>query len=184
MNSVIANAKEKMFKAVENTKKEFSLIRSGRANPKMLDGIKVSYYGTMTPINQMATVSSPEPRLIVVSPWDASQLKEIEKAIQGADLGINPQSDGRVIRIPIPKLTEERRKELVKMAKDKAEAGRVAIRNIRRQANDELKKLEKKSDITEDDLKKGETEVQKLTDKFSKEIDTLMGDKEKDLMSV
>ena len=184
MESVIKEISSKMEKTVDNTKNDLSTMRSDRANPAMLDGIMVDYYGTNTPINQMATVSRPEPRLLIVSPWDKSLLKEVEKAINAADIGINPMNDGKVIRIPIPKLNEDRRKELVKQARDKAEQGRISIRNIRRQGNDDLKDLEKESLITEDDLKDGQKSIQDITDKNIQEIDELFKRKESELMTV
>ena len=163
---------------------DFASVRAGRANAAVLDKITVDYYGTMTPIQQVASISTPDPRSLMIQPWDASLLKDIEKAIQASDLGINPQNDGRVIRLAFPQLTEERRKELTKQVRKYGENGKVAIRNIRRDAMDKLKALEKKSEITEDDRKEDEKELQDLTDKRCKEIDALTAAKEKELMAV
>ena len=173
-----------MDKTIEALKHEFATIRAGRANAQMLDKIRVDYYGTPTPINQVGSISVPEPRTLMINPWDKSAMKEIEKAIRNSDLGFNPTNDGEVIRISVPALTEERRKELCKQAKKSAEEFKVRIRNERRHANDKLKKLEKEGEITEDDLKKAQDNVQKMTDKYTKEIDTLLDAKEKDIMAV
>ena len=162
---------EKMGKTVESVKADFASVRAGRANAGVLDRIQVSYYGTPTPIQQVASISTPDPRTLQIQPWDGSILKAIEKAIQASDLGINPQNDGRVIRLAFPQLTEERRVELTKQVRKYGENGKVAIRNIRRDAMDKLKALEKKSEITEDDRKQSEKELQDLTDKRCKEID-------------
>ena len=175
---------EKMHKTVEVVKSNFASVRAGRANAGVLDRITVEYYGTPTPLNQVAAISSPDPRTLVIQPWDATLLKAIEKAIQTSDLGINPQNDGRVIRLTFPQLTEERRKELTKQVKKYGEEGKVAVRNIRRDAMDEIKKKTKKSEITEDDQKNLEKELQDLTDKRCKEIDELTAKKEKELMAV
>lgn len=174
----------KMDKVIDNLKYEYSSIRAGRANPTVLDKLTVDYYGAPTPINQMAAISVPEPRMLVVQPWDASTLKLIEKAIQTSDLGINPQNDGQVIRLLFPQLTEERRKELTKQVKKYAENGKVAIRNIRRDAMDKMKGEEKKGEMTEDDRKVCEKELQDMTDKFCKQIDDMCAQKEKELMAV
>ena len=174
----------KMDKTIEALKYEFSTIRAGRANAQMLDKIRVDYYGTPTPINQVGSISVPEPRTLLINPWDKSAMKEIEKVIRNSDLGLNPTNDGDVIRLNVPALTEERRKELTKKAKKAAEEFKVRIRNERRDANDKLKKLEKEGEITEDDLKKAQDNVQKMTDKYIKEIDTLLDIKEKDIMAV
>lgn len=174
----------KMEKVIDNLKYEYSSIRAGRANPTVLDKLTVDYYGAPTPINQMAAISVPEPRMLVVQPWDASTLKLIEKAIQTSDLGINPQNDGQVIRLLFPQLTEERRKELTKQVKKYAENGKVAIRNIRRDAMDKMKGEEKKGEMTEDDRKVCEKELQDMTDKFCKQIDDMCAQKEKELMAV
>ena len=174
----------KMDKTIEALKFEFSTIRAGRANAQMLDKIRVDYYGTPTPINQVGSIYVPEPRTLLINPWDKSAMKEIEKAIRNSDLGLNPTNDGDVIRLNVPALTEERRKELTKKAKKAAEEFKVRIRNERRDANDKLKKMQKDGEITEDELKKGQNDVQKLTDKYVKEIDALLEVKEKDIMAV
>ncbi len=161
-----------------------STIRAGRANAQMLDKIRVDYYGTPTPINQVGSISVPEPRTLMINPWDKSAMKEIEKAIRNSDLGLNPTNDGEVIRINVPALTEERRKELCKQAKKASEEFKVRIRNERRDANDKLKKLEKEGEITEDEIKKAQDNVQKMTDKYTKEIEALLETKEKDIMAV
>ncbi len=184
MKEVQNKLQQQMDKTIESLKYEFSTIRAGRANAQMLDKIRVDYYGTPTPINQVGSISVPEPRTLMINPWDKSAMKEIEKAIRNSDLGFNPTNDGEVIRISVPALTEERRKELCKQAKKAAEEFKVRIRNERRDANDKLKKLEKEGEITEDDLKKAQDNVQKMTDKYTKEIDTLLDAKEKDIMAV
>ncbi|MBR6678182.1 MAG: ribosome recycling factor [Oscillospiraceae bacterium] len=175
---------EKMDKSVHSVGVEFAAVRAGRANAGVLDRISVDYYGAPTPINQIAAISSPNAHQLLISPWDASALKGIEKAIQESDLGINPQNDGRAIRLTFPQLTEERRKELVKQIHKYSENGKVAVRNIRREAMDAIKKLEKDSAITEDDRKDLEKDLQKLTDDKIKEIDVLLAAKEKELMAV
>ena len=173
-----------MDKTIEALKFEFSTIRAGRANAQMLDKIRVDYYGTPTPINQVGSISVPEPRTLVINPWDKSAMKDIETAIRNSDLGLNPTNDGEVIRLNVPALTEERRKELCKQAKKASEEFKVRLRNERRDANDKLKKLEKEGEITEDDLKKAQDNVQKMTDKYTKEVDVLLEVKEKDIMAV
>ena len=175
---------DKMEKTCSILLENFNAVRAGRANAVVLDKITVDYYGTETPIRQAATVSTPDPRTLAITPYDSSMLKTIEKAIQASDLGIHPQNDGRVIRLVFPPLTEERRKDLVKQVKKYGENGKVAIRNIRRDAMEKLKALEKKSEITEDDRKEDEKELQELTDKRCKEIDALTAAKEKELMAV
>ena len=175
---------QKMLKTIEVVKANFASVRAGRANAGVLDRITVEYYGTPTPLNQVAAVSSPDPRTLVIQPWDGSLLKAIEKAIQTSDLGINPQNDGKVIRLIFPQLTEERRKELTKQVKKYGEGGKVAIRNIRRDAMEKFKAMKKKSELTEDDLKELEEDMQKLTDKRCKEIDDLTAKKEAELMAV
>jgi ribosome recycling factor len=175
---------EKMIKTIEHVKADFASVRAGRANAGVLDRIMVEYYGTPTPLNQVAAISSPDPRTLTIQPWDGTLLRAIEKAIQTSDLGINPQNDGRVIRLAFPQLTEERRKELTKQVHKYGEDGKVAIRNIRREAMDAFKKAEKKSEITEDDLKKLEKELQDITDKQCKALDELTAKKEKELMAV
>lgn len=184
MKEVQNKLQQQMDKTIEALKYEFSTIRAGRANAQMLDKIRVDYYGTPTPINQVGSISVPEPRTLMINPWDKSAMKEIEKAIRNSDLGFNPTNDGEVIRISVPALTEERRKELCKQAKKAAEEFKVRLRNERRDANDKLKKLEKDGEMTEDELKKAQDNVQKMTDKYVKEIDTLLDAKEKDIMAV
>ena len=174
----------KMEKTLEVLASDFGAVRAGRANAQVLDRITVEYYGTPTPVGQVGTISSPDPRTLVIQPWDGSLLKVIEKAIQTSDLGINPQNDGRVIRLVFPQLTEERRKELVKVARKYTEDAKVAVRNVRRDANDSLKKLEKEKAITEDEQKKAEAEVQKLTDKFVADADKRSQAKEKEIMDI
>ena len=175
---------EKMNKSIDSAAADFAFVRAGRANAAVLDRIMVDYYGTPTPIQQIAAISTPDPRILQISPWDGSALKSIEKAILNSDLGINPQNDGRNIRLNFPQLTEERRKELVKQIRKYAENGKVAIRNIRRDAMESFKKKEKASEITEDDLKQAEKDLQKLTDDSSKKIDELLARKEKELMEI
>ena len=173
----------KMTKSYNNLLEEFGAIRAGRANPHVLDRITVEYYGTPTPLQQVGNVTVPEPRMIQIQPWDASLIKEICKAIQTSDLGINPNTDGKVIRLVFPELTEERRKELVKDVKKKGEAAKVAVRNIRRDANDAYKKLAKQ-DVSEDEIKELEDKIQKLTDKFVKNIDKAVEEKSKEILTV
>ena len=175
---------DKMVKTIDVVKANFAAVRAGRANAGVLDRIMVEYYGTPTPLNQVAAISTPDPRTLMIQPWDATLLKAIEKAIQTSDLGINPQNDGRVIRLAFPQLTEERRKDLTKQVRKYGEEGKVAVRNIRRDAMDEIKKQTKKSEITEDDQKLLEKELQDITDKRCKEIDELTAKKEKELMAV
>ena len=175
---------EKMNKTISVLQEDFSEVRAGRANPAILNKIKVDYYGTPTPINQVAGISVPEARLIVIQPWDASLLKEIEKEILKAEIGINPNNDGKVIRLAFPELNEERRKELVKEVKKMAEDSKVSIRSIRREAMDEAKKLQKDNQMTEDELKGAEDKIQKLTDSKTAEIDKILSEKEKEIMSV
>ena len=175
---------EKMDKTISVFEENLSEIRAGRANPAILNKITVSYYGVPTPINQVAGISVPEARMILIQPWDTSLLKEIEKEILKSDIGINPNNDGKVIRLNFPELNEERRKELVKDIRKLAEEAKVAIRSIRRDAMDEAKEMQKKSEITEDDLKNEENEIQKLTDKKVEEIDNMLANKEKEIMSI
>lgn len=175
---------DKMLKTIEVVKSNFAAVRAGRANAGVLDRIMVEYYGTPTPLNQVAAVSSPDPRTLVIQPWDATLLKAIEKAIQTSDLGINPQNDGRVIRLAFPQLTEERRKELGKQVRKYGEEGKVAVRNIRRDAMEDFKKMKKNGELTEDDQKSLEKELQDLTDKRCKDIDDLTAKKEAELMAV
>lgn len=176
--------KEKMSKTVDSLNVRLSEVRAGRANPAILNKVKIDYYGTPTPINQVAGVSVPEARMIVIQPWDASVLKDIEKAILASEIGINPNNDGKVIRLAFPELTEERRKELVKEIKKYAEETKVAVRNVRREAIDKFKGMQKDGDITEDELKQAEDEVQKITDKNVEEIDKMIDNKEKEIMSI
>lgn len=184
MKEVLNRAEEKMQKTLGNLKNEFASIRAGRANPAVLDKVLVDYYGTPTPINQMAAVSVSEARVLVIQPWDKNLIKEIEKAIQASDIGINPANDGSVIRLTFPQLTEDRRKELVRDLKKYGEDAKVAIRSIRRDANDKLKTMKKNSELTEDDLKQGEDKTQKLTDKYIKNIDEVVAEKEKEVLSI
>ena len=184
MNAIHKTYDDKMQKTIEVVKSDFASVRAGRANAAVLDKISVDYYGSPTPINQVAAISSPDPRSLLIKPWDGSILKAIEKAIQTSDLGINPQNDGRLIRLSFPQLTEERRRDLSKQVKKYAEAGKVAIRNIRRDAVDSYKSMKKKGEITEDDLKEYEKEMQDLTEKSCKQIDELTAKKEAELMAV
>ena len=179
-----SNIKEKMEKTISVFSEKLSEGRAGRANPAILNKVKIDYYGTPTPINQVAGISVPEARLIVIQPWDVSVLKDIEKAILASDIGLNPNNDGKVIRLAFPELTEERRKELAKEIRKIAEEAKVAIRAIRRDGIDEAKAKQKNSEITEDELKSAETEIQKITDKYIDEIDKILADKEKEIMSV
>jgi len=177
-------AVEKMEHSIETLKKEFASVRTGRASLALLDGIKVDYYGTPTPLQQLASLSVPESRQIAIQPWDPKVIAEIEKAIMKSDLGLTPANDGKVIRINIPALTEERRKQLVKVVKKNAEDAKVSVRNIRRDINDEIKKLEKEKHISEDDTKKSLDGIQKLTDSYVKKIDEVLAHKEKEIMEV
>ncbi|MCL1914208.1 MAG: ribosome recycling factor [Eubacteriaceae bacterium] len=184
INEIEEQAQEKMQKSVDSLIYDFSILKAGRANPRMLDKIMVSYYGSATPLNQMAAISSPEPRVLMVAPWDISSLKDIEKAILASDLGINPSNDGKQIRLLVPQLTEERRMDLVKVVTKSGEDCKVALRNIRRSVIDELKKGEKTKDYTEDDVKQGEKDIQKILDDFVKNVDAIMKEKEKEIMTV
>lgn len=183
MDARLQQYDDKMKKAYEYLESDYGTIRAGRANPHVLDKIRVNYYGTPTPIQQVGNVTVPEARIIQIAPWERNMLKEIEKAIQTSDLGINPSNDGSVIRLVFPELTEERRKDLVKEVKKKAEDGKVAVRNIRRDGNDFLKKLGK-TEVSEDEIKQLEDSLQKLTDKYIKDIDALMEVKSKEIMTV
>ena len=183
MKEQIKEYDSRMQKTIEHLGTEFATIRAGRANPHVLDKIRVDYYGTPTPVQQVGNITVPEPRIIQIQPWEKSLLKEIEKAIQMSDIGINPTNDGQVIRLIFPELTEERRKELVKDVKKKGEADKVAIRNIRRDGNDAFKKLSK-SDVSEDEIKQLEEELQKLTDKYIKTVDEMVEEKSKDILTV
>lgn len=183
VKEIISSAEGNMKKSVDVVRKEFASLRAGRATPSLLDKISVSYYGTPTPINQLANISVPEARMLVIQPWDKSAIPEIEKALMKSDIGITPSSDGTVIRLAVPQLTQERRVELVKVIKKKAEEGRVAIRNIRRDANESLK-AKQKNGAPEDEVKRGQDELQKLTDKYIKEIDETVKAKEQEIMQV
>ncbi len=183
-NRVLDKANERMKGALEALKHELAKMRTGRASVSLLDDVRVDYYGTATPLNQMASLSVPDPRTIVIQPWDVSAVPQIEKAIQKTDLGLNPTSDGKVLRVPIPPLNEERRKELVKVSKKCGEDCKVSVRNARRDANDELKALKKSSEITEDEERKAHERIQKLTDDFIKQIEEALAHKEKDIMEV
>lgn len=180
----IRETRAKMEKAIESNAKELSNIRTGRATISLLDGINIDYYGAKSPINQVASISIPEARLMIIQPWDKSIIGTIEKAILKADLGLNVTSDGTIIRVTVPELTEERRKDLVKIVKKLSEEGKVAIRNIRRDANDGLKKMEKSGDISEDNSRREQTEIQEITDGFIKKIDEMVALKEKEIMEM
>lgn len=184
VKDVVVHTETHMKQVIEATKKEFSAVRTARANPALLDRVVVDYYGTPTPLRDIAGVSAPEPRLLVIQPWDKKALKDIERAIQKSDLGLVPASDGNVIRIAIPQLTEERRKELVKVVRRQAEEKRVAIRNVRRDANEKLKGVEKSGSITEDESRRGQEDIQKMTDKYVAEVERLLGAKEQEIMEV
>ena len=184
LQDVINTAKEKMKKSCEVYERDMMSLRAGRANPQLLDRIMVDYYGTPTPINQIGNISSPEPRLLVIAPWEAKMIPQVEKAIQKSDLGLNPSNDGKLIRLVFPELNEERRKDLTKVASKGAEETKVAIRSIRRDAIEQIKKLKKNSEITEDDQRDAEEDMQKLTDKAVKEVDEIYAKKEKEIMEV
>jgi ribosome recycling factor len=184
LNKQYHDTEEKMKKSCEAVRHELSKLRSGRATTTLLDGVKVDYYGTPTPLNQVGNVSAPEARLLTIQPWDKSMISAIEKAILEAGLGLNPQNDGTLIRIPIPALNEERRKELVKLSKKYAEDGRVAVRNVRRDANEHIKKAEKNHEVSEDDSKTAQDKIQKMTDLYIKKIDEMLVLKEKEIMEV
>lgn len=181
---IIKTCGEKMDKTINVIQKDLSTLRAGRANPQILDKIMVDYYGTPTPINQIGNISSPEPRMLVISPWESSMIKAIEKAIQTSDLGINPSNDGKIIRLMVPELTEERRKDLCKQVKKQIEEGKVALRSIRRDGMDGVKKLKKDSKITEDEQKVAEKDLQKVTDAHIEQIEKIGAAKEKEIMSV
>lgn len=184
VQSVLKDAEEKMKKAVEATQRELQTIRTGRASASLVEGIMVDYYETKTPLKQLAAINVPEPRLIVIQPWDASIINEIEKAILKSDLGIIPNNDGKLIRINVPPLTQERREELTKVVKRIAEEGRVSVRTVRRDANEHLKRIEKEGHISEDDMFKAHKDVQKLTDRYIEEIDKILEHKEKELQEI
>jgi len=182
--TVLKDMEDRMSKAIATLKKELASLRAGRATPAMLDKVVVDYYGTPTPVSQLANIVAPEPRMLQIQPWDKSALKDIERAIQQSDLGLTPSNDGTVIRIVVPPLTEERRKELVKVANKDGEEAKVAIRNIRRDANDEIKKLEKAGTISEDESRRHQETIQKTTDKYIAEVDKVVKEKEKDILEV
>ena len=184
IKEILSTAQTKMQKTIEVLRVDLASVRAGRASVSLLDKVMVEYYGTPTPVNQVASVTVPEPRMIVIQPWEKNLLKDIERAIMKSDLGLNPNSDGSVIRLNLPQLTEERRKELVKTVHKKAEDARVSIRNLRREENDSVKKAEKAKEITEDEAKKANDDIQKMTDKFIKEVDTVMEHKEKEVMEI
>lgn len=184
MQAIIDNAGQNMQKTVEVLRKEFASLRAGRATPALLDRIEVDYYGTPTPITQLATVSVPEARLLVIQPWDKGSIGEIERAILKSDLGITPASDGNVIRLAVPQLTEETRKDLVKSVRKKGEEGKVAVRNVRRDAMDRLKAKHKEAGYSEDDLKRYQDEAQKVTDRYVEEVDKVVAEKEKEIMEI
>ncbi|NMA94744.1 MAG: ribosome recycling factor [Clostridiales bacterium] len=181
---ILDDTEERMDKSIKVLRDDLAGVRAGRANPKLLDRLLVEYYGTMTPINQLANISVPEPRLLVIAPWDANSIKDIEKAIQKSDIGINPMNDGKVIRLAFPELTEERRVELARLVKRMGEESKIAIRSIRRDANDQLRQLEKESEIREDELKSSEKDVQELTDDYTKQIDEIVQEKENEIMEI
>lgn len=184
MKNIIKNAEEKMTKTISVLQVDLSTMKAGRANPTMLDRVQVEYYGSMCPITQVANVSAPEPRVLQITPWEQTILKDIEKAILTSDLGLNPSNDGTVIRLVIPELTEETRRNLVKNVKKAGEDSKVALRSIRRDANDKIKALKKDGELSEDEVKKAEDNIQKVTDKFVKEVDKLIEAKEKEIMSI
>ena len=184
IDDTLTEAELKMDAAVDHTRSEFAKIRTGRANPGLITDLRVDYYGAPTPLQQIAGVSVPEPRMLLVSPYDQSALKGIERAIATADLGLNPSNDGQVIRVVVPELTEERRKEFVRLARERAEEGRVSVRNVRRAAKSDIAKLQEKSEITEDDEHRADKQLQDLTDRYVGEIDSLLANKEKELLEV
>ena len=184
VKEIHSSHEDRMKKTIEMLRKEYGTLRAGRATPSLLDKITVDYYGTPTPINQVANISVPEPRSIIIQPWEKTMISPVEKAILKSDLGLTPNSDGSVIRLTIPQLTQQRRAELVKVVHKKAEETRVAVRNLRRDANEGIKKLEKDKTISEDEAKKAQDDMQKMTDKYIKEIDTVMNAKEKEIMEV
>lgn len=184
IDDILKSQEDRMKKTLDGLKKDYGTLRAGRAAPSLLDKVMVDYYGTPTPVNQMANVTVPEPRMIMIKPYDKGSLKDIEKAIMKSDLGLTPNSDGTTIRLAIPQLTQERRKELVKVVNKKAEEAKVAMRNIRRDGNEAIKKAEKTKEITEDDRKDGQEKIQKLLDKYIKQIDTTKAGKEKEVMEV
>jgi ribosome recycling factor len=184
IKNVIKTSEEKMNKTLTVLRSDLATLKAGRANPTMLDRIEIDYYGSMCPISQVANISAPEPRVLMITPWEKAMLKEIDKAILKSDLGINPSNDGQVIRLVVPELTEETRKNLVKTVKKYGEEAKVAIRSIRRDANEKIKALKKDGEVSEDQIKKGEDDVQKITDNFVKEVDSIVAHKEKEIMSI
>ena len=184
LSDIKKDATSRMKKTIQVLEEDLQSIRAGRANPALLDRINADYYGQSTPLNQMAGISAPEPRLLMIQPWDANAIPDIEKAILKSDLGLNPSNDGKVIRLVIPQLTEERRKDLIKVVKKDGEDSKVAIRNMRREMIDDVKKMEKDKELSEDELKVAEKDIQDLTDKYIKEIDSVVANKEKELMEI
>ena len=184
MEKVMRDLEDRMAKAVSALNEDFNMIRTGRASTALFEKIRIEYYGQQVPLNQVATISVPEARLVVIQPWDRSILGTIEKAIQMSELSVNPNNDGKVIRISIPPLTEERRKELAKLAKNKAEQSRIAVRNIRRDGNEELKKMQKDSEISEDDSKRGMDDIQRATDRYIEKINKLLEEKEEEILEI
>jgi len=184
MESVFKDSKQRMEKAIKSLKKDFSKLRTGRASSSLVEDIHVDYYNTPTPLNQLASISIPDSRSIAIQPWDRSCIGDVEKAIMKSDLALNPINDGKIIRINIPPLTEERRKELVKVAKKYTEDTKIAVRNIRREANDQLKKMKNNKDISEDEMHKGQEKIQKFTDEYVEQADEILGEKEKEIMEL
>jgi len=184
LEAIYKDTNERMKKAVESISRELTGVRTGKATPKILDGIRVDYYGTLTPLIQLATISAPDPKMLIVQPWEKTVIPEVIKALHKADIGLNPVAEANIIRLPIPPLNEDRRKEMVRLVKKLGEDGKIAIRNIRRDANDKMKKAQKNSDITEDDLEKGQKKVQELTDNFIDKISEIVKLKEQEVMEV
>ncbi|AKK03412.1 ribosome recycling factor [Corynebacterium epidermidicanis] len=184
IDEILFEAEERMAASVEHTREDLTTIRTGRANPAMFNGVMAEYYGTLTPITQMATISVPEPRMLIIKPYEMSVMNDIENAIRNSDLGVNPTNDGQVLRVTVPQLTEERRKDMVKMAKSKGEDGKIAIRNVRRKGMDQLKKLQKDGDAGEDEVQAAEKDLDKVTQKYVAQMDELVAAKEKELMEV
>lgn len=184
IKEIFASHEDRMKKTMESLKREYAALRAGRATPALLDKVMIDYYGAPTPLTQVANISVPEPRMILIQPWEKTLLHDIEKSIMKSDLGLNPNSDGTAIRLSIPQLTQDRRAELVKSVNKKAEEAKIAVRNIRRDANDAVKKLEKSKEVTEDDAKKAQDDMQKLVDKYVKDIDSIKAVKEKEIMEV
>ncbi|MCL6625604.1 MAG: ribosome recycling factor [Alicyclobacillus shizuokensis] len=184
LEDIVKSAQDRMHKTIEALKRDLATVRAGRATPAMLDKVMVEYYGAQMPVNQVSTVSVPEPRQLVITPWDKGMLSEIEKAIQKSDLGLNPMNDGSVIRLVIPPLTDERRQELTKVVRRMAEEARVAIRNVRRDANDDLKRTEKAGEVSEDQVRRGMDRIQQLTDRFVVEVDKMLEVKERELKEI